>query len=69
MATNDGGAVKGKIGGGKFHLKGDMNSTKGEVGEAQEKTHMKSHHMKHHKEHHKNMKAHAHHKNRAHMKG
>lgn len=26
MATNDGGAIKGKIGGGKFNLKGDMKS-------------------------------------------
>lgn len=33
MASNDGGAVKGKIGGGKFNRKGDMASSKGNVGQ------------------------------------
>jgi len=39
MASNEGGAVKGKIGGGKFKPKGDMEDRKGEVGDR----------MKHHK--------------------
>jgi len=48
MASNDGGAVKGKIGGGKFHAKGDMTDKKGEVGD----------HMKHHKKGMSHKKAH-----------
>ena len=64
MAENDGGAVKGKIGGGKFHLKGDMSGHKAEAGGAPG-DHLK-HHKTHHKEHQGKMKAH--HKNRMHMK-
>ena len=48
MASNDGGAVKGKIGGGKFHAKGDMTDKKGEVGD----------HLKHHKKGMSHKKAH-----------
>lgn len=56
------------MGGGKFHLKGDMNSTKGEPGEVEQRDGAKAHHLKHHKEHHKHVKHHAHHKARMHMK-
>ena len=60
MASNEGGAVKGKVGGGKFHLKGDMTKIeKGEPGQEMHKKHHKGHHS---------VKEGAHHKNRMHMK-
>jgi hypothetical protein len=55
MATNEGGAVKGKIGGGKFNLHSDMKDTKGEPGEMKSKgpqDHKKHHKAMGHKKHH-----------------